>query len=104
MDHTGDGESGMKTHRIDLSPAAEDKAKMSYSGRDLGLSRQPLFAAARKLLAEGLAEPNDRIETGRGNTKCLAGPIWAAARLSVDAGVPRLTRWRPFPALTSSRG
>jgi hypothetical protein len=86
----------VKTHRINLSPAPDDKAKMSYSGRDLGLSRQPLFAAARKLLAEGLAEPEDRMETWRGKTKCLSGPVWAAAKLSVNAGVPRFTRWKPF--------
>jgi hypothetical protein len=90
----------VKTHRIDLTDAPEDKAKMSYSGRDLGLSRQPLFAAARKLLAEGLAEPDDRIETWRGETKCLSGPVWAAAKLSVDAGRPAFTRWRPFAAWT----
>jgi hypothetical protein len=90
----------VKIHRIDLSPAADDKAEMSYSGQYLGLSRQPLFAAARKLLAEGLAEPGDRIETWRGNTKCLSGPVWAAARLSVDSGRPAFTRWRPFAAWT----
>jgi hypothetical protein len=100
VDHTGDGEGGMKTHRIDLSPAPEDKAKMSYSGQDLGLSRQPLFAAARKLLAEGLAKPEDRIETWRGETKCPSGPIWVAAKLSVRADGPSFTRWRPFAAWT----
>lgn len=89
-------ERAMKIHRIELTPAADDKAKMSYSGRDLGLSRQPLFAPARKLLTEGLAEPDDRIETWRGETKCLSGPVWAAAKLSVDAGRPAFTLWRPF--------
>lgn len=74
----------MKTHRIDLLPARSDRAKMVYAGRDLGLSRQSLFDAARKLLADGLAEPDDRIETWRGDTKCLSGPVWAAAKISVS--------------------
>lgn len=93
----------MRTHRIDLSPAPDDKAKMSYGSRDLGLSRHPLFAGARKLLAEGLAESNDRIETWRGQTLCLSGPVWAAAKLSVDAGGPRFTRWMPFPGVRFGR-
>jgi hypothetical protein len=73
----------MKTHRIDLSPAADDRARMSYGGIDMGTSRQPLLDAARKLLNEGLAMPQDRIETWRGTTFCLGASVGIAANMTV---------------------
>jgi hypothetical protein len=90
----------MVTYRIDLEPADQDKARMSWIGADLGTSRQPLFKAARMFLLGG-ADPEDRIETWRGNTLCLAGPVWAAAKLTVEDGdgCPRFTRWKPFAGL-----
>ena|SRR6476659_5167495 len=81
----------MKTHRIKI---------VSES--------QTLFKEARRLLAEGIAEPGDRIETWRGNTLCLSGPVWAAAKLTVDEegsnGAPRFKLWKPFAAGTSAPG
>jgi hypothetical protein len=72
---------------------------MRYRGEIIGESQQPLFDGARYLLAHGLASPNDRIETYRGKTMCLAGPVWAAAKLSVSDGVmgPRFVLFRKFP-------
>jgi|SRR6478736_10420026 len=81
----------MKTHRIEI---------VSES--------QTLFKEARRLLAEGIAEAGDRIETWRGETLCLSGPVWAAAKLTVDEeggnGTPRFAIWRPFKARPSAPG
>ena len=71
-------------HRIELTAASRDRASMRYRGEVIGESREPLFAAARYLLAKGLASPEDRIETWRGKTMCLAGPVGAAAKLTVN--------------------
>jgi hypothetical protein len=74
----------MKTHRIELSHG-----------------NQTIFKEARRLLAEGIAEPEDRIETWRGDVMSMAGPVWAAAKLTVkeetSSGTPRFAIWRPFP-------
>jgi hypothetical protein len=74
----------MKTHRIELTHG-----------------NQTLFREARKLLAEGIAEPEDRIETWRGDVMSMAGPVWAAAKLSVNEGTPdgrpRFVLYRPGP-------
>jgi hypothetical protein len=57
---------------------------MHYRGEVIGESREPLLAAARYFLAKGLASPEDRIETWHGKTMCLAGPVGAAAKLTVN--------------------
>lgn len=80
----------MKTHRIELTHGD-----------------QTLFREARRLLAEGIAKPEDRIETWRGDVMSMAGPVWAAAKLTVteetSSGTPRFAIWRPFPELRSDR-
>jgi hypothetical protein len=80
----------MKTHRIELTH-----------------SNQTLFKEARRLLAEGIADPEDRIETWRGDVMSMAGPVWAAAKLTVHEettdGKPRFALWKPFPAMRSDR-
>jgi hypothetical protein len=80
----------MKTHRIELTR-----------------SNQTLFREARRLLAEGIAKPEDRIETWRADVMSMAGPVWAAAKLTVDeegsSGVPRIKLWRPFVPGTFDR-
>ena len=84
----------MTTHRIALTAASRDRATMHYRGEVIGESREPLFAAARYLLAKGLASPEHRIETWRGKTMCLAGPVGRGGETD--------GRWRPLPAV--SRG
>jgi hypothetical protein len=78
------GGTAMKTHRVELTH-----------------SNQTLFREARRLLTEGTALPEDRIETWRGDVMSMAGPVWAAAKLTVDesagSGTPRFAIWRPFP-------
>jgi hypothetical protein len=80
----------MKTHRIELT----DK-------------NQTLFREARRLLAAGIAKPEDRIETWRGDVMSMTGPVWAAAKLTVkeetSSGAPRFAIWRPFPKDTLDR-
>jgi hypothetical protein len=80
----------MKTHRIELMH-----------------SNQTLFKEARRLLAEGTAKPEDRIETWRGDVMSMAGPVWAAAKLTVDeersSGAPTFKLWKPFDAGTFHR-
>ncbi len=77
----------MAIHRVDLEPAGipHDQAVMTLTCQDefLGISHQPLYDAARELLQMGIACEADRIETWRGDTMCLAGPVWAAAKLTV---------------------
>jgi hypothetical protein len=80
----------MKTHRIELTDR-----------------NQTLFKEARRLLTEGVAKPEDRIETWRGDVMSMAGPVWAAAKLTVDeegsSGIPRIKLWKPFAAGTFAR-
>src|SRR3954466_14058156 len=91
----------MKVHRIELTEAPRDKAHMFYEGEKLGnASPHPLFTSARRLLASGRAQPGDRIETWRGGGMCLAGPIEAAAKLTVNSAgrfmLHRPFRWMPL--------
>jgi hypothetical protein len=78
----------MKTHRIEITDR-----------------NQTLFKEARRILAEGIAKPEDRIETWRGDVMSMAGPVWAAAKLTIHEettdGKPRFAIWRPFPATRS---
>jgi hypothetical protein len=80
----------MKTHRIELTHG-----------------NQTLFREARRLLATGIAKPEDRIETWRGDVMSMAGPVWAAAKLTVHEettdGKPRFAIWKPFPAMRPDR-
>jgi hypothetical protein len=73
----------MKTHRIEITDR-----------------NQTLFKEARRILAEGIAKPEDRLETWRADVMSMAGPVWAAAKLTVReetaTGTPRLAIWRPF--------
>ncbi|MGJ0502444.1 MAG: hypothetical protein ACR65X_01650 [Methylocystis sp.] len=80
----------MVTHHIDLVEAKKGKARMFHNGEDLGVSSEPLFSASRKLLAKGLANPEDYIETYRGQTPCCRSTVGVAAGLTVvedDRGI-----------------
>jgi hypothetical protein len=80
----------MKTHLIDLTDG-----------------NQTIFKEARRLLKDGTAKPEDRIETWRGDVMSMAGPVWAAAKLTVHEettdGKPRFAFWKPFVAIRSDR-
>ena len=82
----------MTTHRIELTAASRDRATMHYRGEVIGESREPLFDAARYLLGKDLASPEDRIETWRGRTMCLTGPVGKAAKMTVAGD--RFQRYR----------
>jgi hypothetical protein len=74
----------MQTHSITLiSTDSGSRAHMVHNGIDIGISREPLFAAARYLIANQLAHPRDTIETIRNGVVCLSATIWVAARLTV---------------------
>jgi hypothetical protein len=96
----------MMTHKVHLTRTnLAGKCAMTHNGQSLGVSKTPLFSAARKLLQLDLAQPEDRIETYRDNILSMAGPVWAAAKLTVHEettdGKPRFAIWKPFPAMRS---
>lgn len=96
-------------HRIDLSPSyrtdekgrssGHGKAVMTYGGRTIGETGEPLFAAARYLLAKGLARPEDMISTYRNGVRSMSANVeWAAGRTVVETAIsgPRVGPYRPF--------
>jgi hypothetical protein len=98
----------MMTHKVHLTRTnLAGKCAMTHNGQSLGVSKTPLFSAARKLLQLDLAKPEDRIETYRDGIMSMAGPIWAAAKLTVDeersSGAPTFKPWKPFAAGTFGR-
>jgi hypothetical protein len=64
----------MTEHRIDLRPDLRPNGRrcgpmpMFYQGKDIGSSNTPIFAAARWLLENNAAFPDDTIATYRGAT------------------------------------
>lgn len=98
----------MKTHKVHLTRTnLAGKCAMTYDGLSLGMSKTPLFSAARRLLQWRMAKPEDRIETYRDNILSMAGPVLAAAKLTVHEettdGKPRFAIWKPFPAMRPDR-
>jgi hypothetical protein len=76
---------------------------MCYRGQLIGRAHPPIFAAARWLLANGKADPGDRVEAYRGDTLCGSGKAGELAKWTVrenDHGNPsmQLVRWKPFPS------
>src|SRR5262249_51364521 len=96
-------------HRIDLLPHEKgyDGAQMFYHGKKIGFaSSGAIYAAARWLLDNGAAWPDDIVATYRGETQCMSGKAGELAKWRVtqnDHGNPslQLVRWKPFPAPTS---
>jgi hypothetical protein len=98
----------MNVHRIDLRPDMRPggrqwgKTPMLYRGEVIGSSHDPEYAAARWLLDDGMAAPEDRLETYRGETLCMRGIVGKLAKWTVvenKDGDPTFTlsHWKPFP-------
>lgn len=93
----------MALHRIDLQP---DKRKfggdtMLFNGKAIGKSEQPLYDAARWLLANNAAAESDTIATYRGETLSMHGIVGDLAKMTVvetKSGKPSLylRRYVPF--------
>ena len=77
---------------------------MVYNGKAIGASNSPIYAAARWLLDNGAAFPDDTVSTYRGETLCMSGKAGELAKRTVEEnnhGNPSLTlrRWRAFQTL-----
>jgi hypothetical protein len=79
----------MATHRIDLRPDLRPAGRrhgqipMLYRGKPIGSSDQPEYAAARWLLDNNAAAPEDRLETYRDDTLCMSGIVGKLAKWTV---------------------
>jgi hypothetical protein len=91
------------THRIDLKPPEKGygRTHMFYRGQHIGHSDSPIFAAARWLLANGMAEPGDRVETYRGETLCMSGKAGGLAKWTVCENAHGNPRSRSAPQPTT---
>jgi hypothetical protein len=72
----------------------------AYGGRVLAEAREPFFAAARRLLAEGMAPETVVSMRHHGSTvRSLTMTLGKAAKLAVrereDGGAPTIVRWKP---------
>ena len=82
-------------HRIDITPAKLRYAAV-YQGEKIGEFRVPECDAARWLLAEGKAAPDDRLTTYRDGRPALSGSVgWLAAH-TVEENEKVSPRWRKF--------
>jgi len=99
----------MRTRRIDLLPLpnCHGKTPMVYNGKAIGTSNLPIYAAARWLLDNGAAFPDDIVETYRGETLCMSGNAGELAKWTVEEtthGNPSLVlrHWKAFETLGES--
>jgi hypothetical protein len=101
----------MTTHCIFLRPDIRPDGRswgrtpVLYNDKVIGSSDQPEYDAARWLLANNAAHPDDRLETYRGSLLCMSGVVGELAKWTVvesEHGHPTfsLRRWRPFPTGT----
>jgi len=93
-------------HRIGLLPLPKrhGKTPMAYNGKAIGVSNSPLYAAARWLLDNGLAWPDDMVLAYRGETLCISGKAGELAKWTVEEnklGNPSLVlrHWKAFQTL-----
>ena len=78
------GNMSMTEWIIDLEPAGSgEKAKMFLQGEEIGVSHQPIYAAARLLLELG-ALPSDTATTRRNGVPSMSGVIGSLATRSVS--------------------
>jgi hypothetical protein len=91
-------------HRIDLQPdpRRHGPPAMSYKGKPIGRSNAPIYTAARWLLDNGIAQPDDTVETwGADGMLSQYGIAAELAKWTVaedDRGL-YLRRWKPFPTV-----
>ena len=89
------------TIRITLEPAtAAGRYRAMLDGRLLVTSREPLYAAARVLLAEGVS-PDEVLEAQHASSPIVAmrSTVGEAAKWTVeetDKGGMQRRKWRPF--------
>ena len=93
----------MPTHAIYLGrqvgSARKTACTLELDGPEVFRSLQPIYDGARYLLAFGLADPDDMIETYRGTTKCMSGKVGNCAKFTVeehDKHGLRLRKYEPF--------
>jgi hypothetical protein len=102
---------GDTTHVITVEPIELEKytpehapAPMVYRGEVIGASRQPVYDAARYLLDNDLAGPDDVIEVWRDGARCMYGVVGEVAKLIVEEsrkGNPTL-KLRPYRLFDTS--
>lgn len=101
----------MNIHRIDILPRSDGRRygpePFAYNGKEIGKSKEPILTAARWLLDNGVAFPEDLIETYRNGCLSLSGIVGQLAKLTVsesENGRPSLSlrKWRPFPDVTGA--
>jgi hypothetical protein len=93
----------MANIRIELRAVSlgHGKTPMFYQGKVIGSSHSPIYAAARWLLENGLANSDDEVATYRGSTPCQSGKVGELAKRTVEEakhGNPSLIfrRWKAF--------
>jgi hypothetical protein len=89
----------MTAHRIDLRAPEKGHGKtlMFYLGVPIGASDSPIYSAARWLLANGHASPDDTVATYRGETLYMSGKAAELATWTVEENARglRLVKYRP---------
>jgi hypothetical protein len=91
----------MMMHRIDLRAPEKGYGKtiMSHLGDPIGTSDSPIYSAARWLIGNGHASPDDTVATYRGETLCMSGKAGELAKWTVQEGDRRglrMVRYVPF--------
>jgi hypothetical protein len=88
-----------ETIQVTVSERGDNRAVYDarIGDRLICTSRQPLLAAARVLVGEGV-DPSAVLEMKRPGSShvALRAPVGVAARLTVDESRPRFVPWKPF--------
>jgi hypothetical protein len=92
-----------ETHRIDLRPDTRGYGPpvMLYNGQSIGKSNAPIYTAARWLLDNKVARPDDIVETWQDGMLAMYGNADELAKWTVtedDTGL-HVRRWKPFPTV-----
>ena len=90
--------------KIELIPTIRgDMVRMIVNGEAIGYSHEPVYAAARWLLRNGKASPEDLLTTYRGETPCMTGIVGQLATQTVQ-DTPEGIRKRTFRDRTPGQG
>jgi hypothetical protein len=98
---------GVTVRRIDLQPDEKHFGgdTMLFNGKVIGKSEQPIYAAARWLLANNAAAGCDTVATYRGETLSMHGVVGDLAKWTVvetKDGKPASLYLRPYRPFSSS--